>query len=621
MTRNVFLRLAPLSCALAAVLVLDAARIGVAGAFDERGLEDLAKRVEKAVNSGDPVAVEGLTAAGVANDNRWIREWREGGNPRKWKAGIVRLPVRGRAPMLHVSRMQLCQSSNDHLYMIAGTPSRPELGREIPETALMGARVLSHRLSATFDPTAHRVAIEDDAMFERRPDTWQTCTFRLNACFSVTDVKVNGKPSDHVRAGGFLFVPKPAGNTATLSLKIGGILPSTGETFVASEESALTAYWYPHTGRLPATTDVRVSTPESWHGIATGRLVSETAADGVRTSRWRNDLPISYITVAAGRYTRTSRTTDGRTLSVWLRRHSANKAKEALDHAETAIRFFSDRIAPFPYDRYTVVESTIFPPALEAYSFTLVGTNAIPGVIVHEVSHTWWGGLIPNTYTRSMWNEAFATYSESLYRRLAESGDSAGTPGDGAAQAALNVPHVIPLRKVTDAMHPVHAGIGYGKGSLVLEQLERMFGTERMLSALRAFVARHRRGDDADWQDFEEALAAACGPEWKNALRAWLDHAGLPTFNVSGVGTRKTAGGYEVTGTLSSSPDGFWALIPLRLQTDGDPVVANVLIKGDPTEFRVQTRARPTELAVDPDGLVARTSSTSRMTLRVPIGP
>ena len=41
--------------------------------------------------------------------------------------------------------------------------------------------------------------------------------------------------------------------------------------------------------------------------------------------------------------------------------------------------------------------------------------------LVHEIAHTWWGGVVPNTYTRTLWNESFAEYSDGLYGRMTDS--------------------------------------------------------------------------------------------------------------------------------------------------------------------------------------------------------
>ena len=44
----------------------------------------------------------------------------------------------------------------------------------------------------------------------------------------------------------------------------------------------------------------------------------------------------------------------------------------------------------------------------------------------HELSHSWWGGMVPNTYTVDMWNEGFASYSERLLNEASKPGPPRG---------------------------------------------------------------------------------------------------------------------------------------------------------------------------------------------------
>jgi hypothetical protein len=577
------------------------------------GLSDLAASVQRAVNSADDGRMRELTTSGVTNDYAWVREWRSSDSRRPWKAGLLRLPGTAGTCLLHVSRDQLCQSTSDHLYEVTGS-TRWRLGREIPETELVGARVTDHRLTVTFDRTTRTVHINDRAEYDVHASKWPCALFRLNDYFEVADVSVDGKKVPFERAGGFLAISRPTSGTSAVTAAYTASLPATGETFITESEAALTSYWYLHTGRLPATSRITVVTPQDWYGIGPGHRTAEQVEGARRVARWSNTIPVSYLTVAAGKYTRTTRDIDGIQVEAWLLRHTPERARTIIEEAASAIRFYSQRFSTFPYNRYAVVESQVFPPGLEAYSFTLVGSGNLPGVIAHEVSHTWWGGLVPNTYTRSMWNEAFATYSETLLRRLSSS-ERAQAPGTGAVGAAATLPKDLPLDKVTDAMKPTHAAIGYGKGALVLEQLERMVGLPKMLRSMKAFVERHHRGDAADWADFQAAVASVCGPEWAHCLDAWITQPGVPTFRLSSVRVKTASEGWEAAGVIECSPPGYWALVPVSVTGNSGSAGTSVLVQGEHTPFSLACRTRPEVLAVDPDGLVLRTPETIKADL------
>src|SRR5439155_25061635 len=173
-------------------------------------------------------------------------------------------------------------------------------------------------------------------------------------------------------------------------------------------------------GRLPATHEVAITVPRGWTAIGQGEFLGKNAGDAETTYTFSNKLAVSYFTIAAGKYIVTTRKVGGINVSAYLLRPNSERAEQAIDTAAGALNWFSQNFSPFPYTSYAVVETDVFPAALECYSFTLCAANYIPIAVVHEVSHTWWGGVVPNTYTRALWNESFAEYSDGLYDRINE---------------------------------------------------------------------------------------------------------------------------------------------------------------------------------------------------------
>src|SRR5205814_1396198 len=140
---------------------------------------------------------------------------------------------------------------------------------------------------------------------------------------------------------------------------------------------------------------------------------THVTAEGTSTTTWRNSIPTSYFTLDMGRYRISTRVWHNHTLAVYLmdskRQSSDTFARDCLDTLQNSLDFYEQNFGVYPYSRFTVVETKgPFEGALEAYSFATFGPQTLPQFIPHELSHTWWGGLIPCTYTHSMWNEAFA---------------------------------------------------------------------------------------------------------------------------------------------------------------------------------------------------------------------
>jgi len=599
-------------CAVFAVIRASAIR--EPAQWSEASLSKLASNLGAAVNDADPAAAQALTADGVRNDYRWLLEWREsGGSTGPWHAGVLRWPGNGSETdtvLLHVSRPQVTQSTFDHLYEVRGSRSRAQIGPEVPETELVGARVVAHEIDVAFSPNAHTVALLDRATVRRQYGRFSFALYRLNENYRVTELLQDGKPVPFVRTGGFLVAPRLTADSAVLTVRSTAALPRAGESFVADDEAAVTAYWYLHTARLPATSTVTIHAPAGWSSIGNGDKVAEAHDARQWSSTWRNVIPVCYLTAVAGRYHETSAESGSVRVSAWLLTPSDTRAEQICRTTAQAISYFTKAFSPYPYQAYTVVESRIFPPALEGYSFMFAGSGNLPDVIPHEVSHTWWGGLVPCTYTHSMWNEAFATYSESLFRRFHVSGISED-PGAGAAAAANSLPTRPSLLEVKDAMHPAHSAIGYEKGSRVLAQLERWIGSDAMLRAMKDFVARHPHGEAADWPDFVAAAVRVAGPEAGEFLWPWLREGRFPEYGLHDVRVTEDGANYRVQGFVKASAPVHYCLAPLRVIAADGPTDTAVRVRAVSVPFSITCHSAPRRIELDPQGVMLRRDGTS----------
>src|SRR5205823_6513061 len=82
-----------------------------------------------------------------------------------------------------------------------------------------------------------------------------------------------------------------------------------------------------HTGRLPASCEVRVIVPKGWSAIAQGEPTGKWVSGNQTTYGWKNPLPVCYLTVAAGKYTVTTRKIGGLAVSSYLLHHTPGRGQ------------------------------------------------------------------------------------------------------------------------------------------------------------------------------------------------------------------------------------------------------------------------------------------------------
>jgi hypothetical protein len=566
----------------------------------------LLSRMETAFNKGDIDTLKSMTAPDVASDYSWTRQGPGMlDEPRPWQVKVLELPAyTGKWPgaFIVVTKYHPAESVGDHIYKITDGSARPLLREEIPETDTLGFRVRDHKLTVHFNIPGKRVAITDHVTIENQPSHLPATVLRINAIYAVSSIKQEGKPLPFRQAGGFITFPSTAAKTQVVDLAYSAASGFSKEDYILSNQAGLTSYWYPHTGRLPSPSEVKLIVPKGWQAIGQGELLGKSVSGNEAIFSWKNKLPVCYLTVAAGAYTVTSRKSGDILVSAYLLRHTKARAEATLQTAIGAVSWFSKNFSPFPYSRFAVVETDSFPAALECYSFTLAKSELIPIAIVHEIAHTWWGGIVPNTYTRSLWNESFAEYSDGLYCR--RTGSTGLHEFNTKAMTMIGFSKTINMLQARDAMDAPQSFIGYGKGSLVLENLERMMGTPKMLTCMRNFIKRHnaqRAGEDAEWPDFVDAVAETAGEEWREFFPAWLTRTDLPRVRLKDVKVEKTGQKYTVSGFVTQDDPAFWIQVPLTVKTTSKDVRQTVNLRSSTQPFKFELSVKPVAIALDPE--------------------
>jgi hypothetical protein len=228
-----------------------------------------------------------------------------------------------------------------------------------------------------------------------------------------------------------------------------------------------------------ADTTVRVSAPEALTVLMTGDQAEPSAPqDGRRT--WTSVEPVARdVSVAVGEFGTASATTAGGTeVTTGVLPGADVAARELTGWTVAAIDELEARFGPFPYATLTVPLLPDEGGGIE-YPSSILLAGADQLVLLHEVAHMWFYGMVGDSQFRDPWlDEAFASYAESV--AFPVSADAAtralGTPGEVGA-----------------AMDEFDSAAGYfrqvyGKGGAALLVARESAGAEVFDAALRCYV-------------------------------------------------------------------------------------------------------------------------------------
>jgi Peptidase family M1 domain len=226
---------------------------------------------------------------------------------------------------------------------------------------------------------------------------------------------------------------------------------------------------------------LRVSAPERLTVLMTGdQEPPSEAVDGRRI--WTSAEPVARdVSVAVGEFTTTERTTPGGVrVTVGVLPEPDVSGDRLADWTVQAIADLEQRLGPFPYATLTVPLLPDYGGGIEYPSSILMATSA-RDVLVHEVAHMYFYGMVGNSQFRDPWlDEAFATYAQELLdpppatqleRRLGLVGDV----GDSMADFA------------DDGTRTYYAVV-YGKGGAALRAARDAAGAEAFDAAIRCYA-------------------------------------------------------------------------------------------------------------------------------------
>jgi aminopeptidase N len=377
---------------------------------------------------------------------------------------------------------------------------------------------------------------------------------------SVGSVKVNGDPATFTRDGdelvitpkhhlpkGQRFRVKVSGYTATPieanASSPAGFVTTADGTFVAGQPSESHNYFpsNDHPSDLASYT-IALTFPEGWIGVANGVHVGDTTAGGRVTSTYRESKPLAseLIQAAVGDYVVQDRApVAGIPIRDVVPRRLAADLLPKAEVERDQLAWMIDKVGKYPFENYgSLVVDTNLGFALETQTISLYDTSlfaapkyVLDPVMLHELSHMWFGDSVAPSEWSSVWqSEGHATWYELRYAE--ETGvfqQYTGTPdreayfkkvyARGDAYRARYGPVAAPLK--ADVIWDVFNPNVYDGGALVLYALQQKIGTRDFQRLEREWV-RINRGKSRSTQDYINLASVISGQNLRPFLTDWL---------------------------------------------------------------------------------------------------
>ncbi|MCX7697746.1 MAG: M1 family aminopeptidase [Bacteroidales bacterium] len=402
-------------------------------------------------------------------------------------------------------------------------------------------------------------------------DSVDECTWRLTNINQPGDYKIkfwfHGKPPlDPQGFGGVYFI-----NPYVFNLGVSLNLP------VHSFGRA----WFPTTDEFTdkATYSFYIRTDTSLMAICNGTLQSVTPVPGTPHQIWhwklRDSIPAYLVSFAIGPYKKytdqyISITNDTIPIEIYVPQNLLSKVAGTFAHLHQGLSLFEEKFGPYRWERIGYVGVPFNAGAMEHATsiaipnLIITGNTSYETLIIHELSHHWFGNLVTCKTPQEMWlNEGWARYSEYIFleniynlqqarqwymEELASTLKEAHLE-DGGFYPVGNIPLNITYGSTT-----------YDKGALVLHTLRNYLGDSLFFESVRQYTQQFSFANAGN-EDFKQVLENVSQMNLNDFFDGWVYTKGFPHFDAHLLSSFPAGNGYVANVRLKQKlygADHYW---------------------------------------------------------------
>lgn len=398
------------------------------------------------------------------------------------------------------------------------------------------------------DLTIDSVLVADkSAKFERTAETLNVLLPSAVKRGNKIDIVVNyhGHPKD-----GLIFAKDRDGNPS-----------ATGDNWPNRVH-----YWIPSLDHpsAKATVTYTIVAPQSYQVVANGKFISVFGNAAV--SRWKFEetkaIPAYCMVVAVNQGALINSPYKPVPLLYNVPQRDREYAPKGFSVAAPALAYFTQTVAPFPYEKLALIIGATRFGGMENSSAIVFTNNLfdqrqtnfsapagssdsvsarfgiptrIESVVAHEIAHQWFGDSVTESTWADLWlSEGFATYFAALFIQKHD--------GDAAFHEYMRDAAQRYFTFENQAKFPIHdtettnlMGLlnpnNYEKGAWVLHMLRSRLGDDAFFKGLRDYYNAHKEAN-ATTEDLRAALEKSSGKDLKEFFTRWVYGSGHPRYQV-----------------------------------------------------------------------------------------
>lgn len=386
-----------------------------------------------------------------------------------------------------------------------------------------------------------------------------------------------------------------------------------------------------------ATVTFSITAPMRDAVVANGKLSNvDNTSKTTRTWTYTESAPIPpyCMIIAVGDFARVEPKVQETTpLAYYVPQPDQAFAMQGFAPANPSLKFFSQIIAPYPYEKLALIigatrfggmenssaivfTSSLFEPASSPQPLSAVFNirEGIVDVVAHEIAHQWFGDSVTESTWSDLWlSEGFATYFAGLFIQRHEGEAAFQHYMKSAADKALDYEQktLTPIHDTeTEDLFKLLNPNNYQKGAWVLHMLRSELGDEKFFAGIRLYYETHRNSI-ATSEDLRDAFEKASRHDLKDFFARWIYGAGHPRYELSWEWNSKTKN-LKLVLTQTQKEPAFPNELPVEILTTTGKRRIVFKPTGKRSIEEVKLNEAPTTINLDPENTVLKEAHLTR---------
>lgn len=465
----------------------------------------------------------------------------------------------------------------------------------------------------------------------------------------LDSVAVNNRSTLYTRSAGLISIklsqPVRQGTSLLVSVSYHG-KPTDGLILTldkAGRPSAVgdnwpnrTHHWFPCLDHPSAKATVTFSVTVPTHDlvVANGKLDRvENSSSTTRTWNYTESIPIPpyCMIIAVGDFALLEPPAETTSLAYYVPQTESAYAMQGFLPANSSLKFFSQTVAPYPYEKLALIigatrfggmenssaivfANTLFDGRAQQLSNVFKIREGLRDTIAHEIAHQWFGDSVTEATWSDLWlSEGFADYFAGLFIQRYE--------GEADFQRYMKNEADVYFNYEKNTRTPIHDANtedlfkllnanNYQKGAWVLHMLRSELGDAQFFQGIRIYYDAHKNAT-ATSEDLRAAFEKASGRDLKDFFARWIYGAGHPSYELSWQWNDKTNKLRMLLKQLQPEP-AFPNAVPIDILTANGKRRFIIKPTGRQTVDEVRLEGSPTTINIDPDSTILKDARISQ---------